>query len=106
MLPRGVPPRQGPAAWGHLLPCLPLASAEWQDELSDNQSEYSIGSEDEDEDFEDRPEGQNELMRLVVHGVLPCGKLLAAGYSRNAGLERMSCFWASIQGEVSPCAAR
>ncbi|PKU30001.1 chromodomain-helicase-dna-binding protein 5 [Limosa lapponica baueri] len=33
---------------------------EWQDELSDNQSEYSIGSEDEDEDFEERPEGQNE----------------------------------------------
>lgn len=33
---------------------------EWQDELSDNQSEYSIGSEDEDEDFEERPEGQSE----------------------------------------------
>uniref|UniRef100_A0A8C4MTK2 Chromodomain helicase DNA binding protein 5 n=1 Tax=Equus asinus asinus TaxID=83772 RepID=A0A8C4MTK2_EQUAS len=27
--------------------------------LSDNQSEYSIGSEDEDEDFEERPEGQS-----------------------------------------------
>ena len=34
---------------------------EWQDELSDNQSEYSIGSEDEDEDFEERPEGQVTL---------------------------------------------
>lgn len=34
---------------------------EWQDELSDNQSEYSIGSEDEDEDFEERPEGQSEF---------------------------------------------
>uniref|UniRef100_A0ABM5EL19 Chromodomain-helicase-DNA-binding protein 5 isoform X1 n=1 Tax=Pogona vitticeps TaxID=103695 RepID=A0ABM5EL19_9SAUR len=32
---------------------------EWRDELSDNQSEYSIGSEDEDEDFEERPEGQS-----------------------------------------------
>ncbi|XP_042336062.1 chromodomain-helicase-DNA-binding protein 5 isoform X2 [Sceloporus undulatus] len=32
---------------------------EWHDELSDNQSEYSIGSEDEDEDFEERPEGQS-----------------------------------------------
>ncbi|XP_074874301.1 chromodomain-helicase-DNA-binding protein 5 [Carettochelys insculpta] len=32
---------------------------EWQDELSDNQSEYSVGSEDEDEDFEERPEGQS-----------------------------------------------
>lgn len=40
-------------------PC-PLPSPEWQDELSDNQSEYSIGSEDEDEDFEERPEGQSE----------------------------------------------
>ncbi|KAM9299290.1 chromodomain-helicase-DNA-binding protein 5 [Gastrophryne carolinensis] len=32
---------------------------EWQDELSDNQSEYSVGSEDEDEDFEEKPEGQS-----------------------------------------------
>ncbi|XP_068598282.1 chromodomain-helicase-DNA-binding protein 5 [Brachionichthys hirsutus] len=30
---------------------------EWQGDLSDNQSEYSVGSEDEDEDFEERPEG-------------------------------------------------
>lgn len=37
-----------------------LLLTEWQDELSDNQSEYSIGSEDEDEDFEERPEGQSE----------------------------------------------
>ena len=42
--------------------CAPLPDplTEWQDELSDNQSEYSIGSEDEDEDFEERPEGQSE----------------------------------------------
>uniref|UniRef100_A0A8D0L7G0 Chromodomain helicase DNA binding protein 5 n=1 Tax=Sphenodon punctatus TaxID=8508 RepID=A0A8D0L7G0_SPHPU len=39
---------------------------EWQDELSDNQSEYSIGSEDEDEDFEERPEGQSELWCLLL----------------------------------------
>uniref|UniRef100_A0A8C5D2I8 Chromodomain-helicase-DNA-binding protein 5-like n=1 Tax=Gouania willdenowi TaxID=441366 RepID=A0A8C5D2I8_GOUWI len=31
---------------------------EWQDDVSDNQSEYSVGSEDEDEDFEERPEGR------------------------------------------------
>lgn len=31
--------------------------SEWQDDVSDNQSEYSVGSEDEDEDFEERPEG-------------------------------------------------
>ncbi|KAK2105801.1 choline dehydrogenase 5 [Saguinus oedipus] len=42
---------------------------EWQDELSDNQSEYSIGSEDEDEDFEERPEGQR-----AVAGCSPGGR--------------------------------
>ncbi|XP_075762435.1 chromodomain-helicase-DNA-binding protein 5 isoform X9 [Pelodiscus sinensis] len=36
---------------------------EWQDEMSDNQSEYSIGSEDEDEDFEERPEGGRRQSR-------------------------------------------
>lgn len=44
----------------HSVPVL-AALTEWQDELSDNQSEYSIGSEDEDEDFEERPEGQSEF---------------------------------------------
>uniref|UniRef100_A0A8C3JQK2 Chromodomain helicase DNA binding protein 5 n=1 Tax=Calidris pygmaea TaxID=425635 RepID=A0A8C3JQK2_9CHAR len=48
---------------GSLLTWPPLASAEWQDELSDNQSEYSIGSEDEDEDFEERPEGGRRQSR-------------------------------------------
>ncbi|KAG8434244.1 hypothetical protein GDO86_012570 [Hymenochirus boettgeri] len=36
---------------------------EWQDELSDNQSEYSVGSEDEDEDFEEKPEGGRRQSR-------------------------------------------
>ncbi|KAF4107411.1 hypothetical protein G5714_011775 [Onychostoma macrolepis] len=36
---------------------------EWQDDLSDNQSEYSVGSEDEDEDFEERPEGGRRQSR-------------------------------------------
>lgn len=35
-----------------------MCGSEWQDDLSDNQSEYSVGSEDEDEDFEERPEGK------------------------------------------------
>lgn len=35
-----------------------MCGSEWQDDLSDNQSEYSVGSEDEDEDFEERPEGR------------------------------------------------
>lgn len=58
--------RAGGWGLGGLLPaqltrCPRLARPpEWQDELSDNQSEYSIGSEDEDEDFEERPEGQSE----------------------------------------------
>uniref|UniRef100_A0A8C6JTP4 DNA helicase n=1 Tax=Melopsittacus undulatus TaxID=13146 RepID=A0A8C6JTP4_MELUD len=38
-------------------------SQEDQGTLSDNQSEYSIGSEDEDEDFEDRPEGGRRQSR-------------------------------------------
>lgn len=36
-----------------------MCGSEWQDDLSDNQSEYSVGSEDEDEDFEERPDGKN-----------------------------------------------
>uniref|UniRef100_A0A8C3QJU8 Chromodomain helicase DNA binding protein 5 n=1 Tax=Cyanoderma ruficeps TaxID=181631 RepID=A0A8C3QJU8_9PASS len=38
-------------------------SQEDQGTLSDNQSEYSIGSEDEDEDFEERPEGGRRQSR-------------------------------------------
>lgn len=37
-----------------------MCCSEWQDDLSDNQSEYSVGSEDEDEDFEERPEGRRQ----------------------------------------------
>lgn len=67
----GVGPWCGPECGGlgvgfclHSSLCTPLPDPpEWQDELSDNQSEYSIGSEDEDEDFEERPEGQSESWR-------------------------------------------
>lgn len=34
------------------------ALSEWHADISDNQSEYSVGSEEEDEDFDDRPEGK------------------------------------------------
>lgn len=77
---------------GPLCAPLPDPPTEWQDELSDNQSEYSIGSEDEDEDFEERPEGQSEsglvtpgwgqavcrelMIRLGVLGVLGPGSVL------------------------------
>lgn len=36
----------------------PCAVSEWHADISDNQSEYSVGSEEEDEDFDDRPEGK------------------------------------------------
>lgn len=36
----------------------PFAVSEWHADISDNQSEYSVGSEEEDEDFDDRPEGK------------------------------------------------
>lgn len=77
------PCQAGSRCSGTLLTWPPLWSAEWQDELSDNQSEYSIGSEDEDEDFEERPEGQSELMRLLLQGILLCGKPPALRCSRN-----------------------
>lgn len=32
--------------------------SEWHADISDNQSEYSVGSEEEDEDFDERPEGE------------------------------------------------
>lgn len=40
---------------------LPCAVSEWHADISDNQSEYSVGSEEEDEDFDDRPEGKDRL---------------------------------------------
>ena len=45
-----------------------MCGSEWQDDLSDNQSEYSVGSEDEDEDFEERPEGKTscQLSSMVA----------------------------------------
>lgn len=74
-----------------------MCSAEWQDELSDNQSEYSIGSEDEDEDFEERPEGQSELMCLILPGIWKHQKCL--GW-------RGWCAQGSVQGTVSLLSVR
>lgn len=39
----------------------PCAVSEWHADISDNQSEYSVGSEEEDEDFDDRPEGKEKI---------------------------------------------
>ena len=54
---------QWPSAGVNALYCFFLmCGSEWQDDLSDNQSEYSVGSEDEDEDFEERPEGKTSCL--------------------------------------------
>ncbi|MBN3314794.1 CHD3 protein, partial [Atractosteus spatula] len=37
----------------------------WHDDVSDNQSEYSVGSEEEDEDFDERPEGRRQSRRQL-----------------------------------------
>uniref|UniRef100_A0A7N8XHL5 Chromodomain helicase DNA binding protein 3 n=1 Tax=Mastacembelus armatus TaxID=205130 RepID=A0A7N8XHL5_9TELE len=37
----------------------------WHADISDNQSEYSVGSEEEDEDFDDRPEGRRQSRRQL-----------------------------------------
>lgn len=39
------------------------AVSEWHADISDNQSEYSVGSEEEDEDFDDRPEGKLKFLK-------------------------------------------
>ncbi|XP_016889433.1 chromodomain-helicase-DNA-binding protein 3 [Cynoglossus semilaevis] len=38
---------------------------EWHADISDNQSEYSVGSEEEDDDFDDRPEGRRQSRRQL-----------------------------------------
>lgn len=49
-----------PGVWG--IDGRLCALSEWHADISDNQSEYSVGSEEEDEDFDDRPEG-NQIKR-------------------------------------------
>jgi len=44
--------------WARPIDRAPCAVSEWNADISDNQSEYSVGSEEEDEDFDDRPEGK------------------------------------------------
>lgn len=44
----------------------PCAVSEWHADISDNQSEYSVGSEEEDEDFDDRPEGKEKNRRHQI----------------------------------------
>lgn len=38
---------------------------DWQDDQSDNQSDYSVASEEGDEDFDERSEGMERLVELL-----------------------------------------
>lgn len=39
---------------------------DWQDDQSDNQSDYSVASEEGDEDFDERSEGESRAILTVV----------------------------------------
>lgn len=41
-----------------------LPKADWQDDQSDGQSDYSVASEEGDEDFDERSEGENGLNEI------------------------------------------
>lgn len=45
---------------------LPSLPPDWQDDQSDNQSDYSVASEEGDEDFDERSEGEGCASLLVV----------------------------------------
>lgn len=53
--------------WARPIDRPPCAVSEWHADISDNQSEYSVGSEEEDEDFDDRPEGEEYKNKIVTH---------------------------------------
>lgn len=40
-----------------------VLSLDWQEDQSDNQSDYSVASEEGDEDFDERSEGKNNCFR-------------------------------------------
>lgn len=45
--------------WNLNLPFYFCLKADWQDDQSDGQSDYSVASEEGDEDFDERSEGKN-----------------------------------------------
>ncbi|XP_056298167.1 chromodomain-helicase-DNA-binding protein 3 isoform X1 [Pseudoliparis swirei] len=51
--------------WGRGPGAVWTSSSKWHADISDNQSEYSVGSEEEDEDFDDRPEGRRHSRRQL-----------------------------------------
>lgn len=38
--------------------------SDWQDDQSDNQSDYSVASEENDEDFDERSEGEIHIFNI------------------------------------------
>lgn len=40
-------------------------TADWQDDQSDGQSDYSVASEEGDEDFDERTEGKDQRTELI-----------------------------------------
>lgn len=55
------------------------------DDLSDNQSEYSVGSEEEDEDFDERPEGEVLCFLYFPACSRPCGRVADSHIVRGGG---------------------
>lgn len=84
------------------LAALGLVPAEWQDDLSDNQSEYSIGSEDEDEDFEERPEGQSKSQRWSPWaGAGPCVREQGVSLGSLGASGQAPVLWRMSRGVLS-----
>lgn len=44
--------------------------ADWQDDQSDGQSDYSVASEEGDEDFDERSEGKNKTIITIIINTL------------------------------------
>lgn len=45
--------------------------ADWQDDQSDGQSDYSVASEEGDEDFDERSEGKNKtIITIIINNTL------------------------------------
>lgn len=63
---------------------LPLPLSDWQEDQSDNQSDYSVASEEGDEDFDERSEGKGLI------GDKTRGEAIGGGWARQATRSSMS----------------
>lgn len=57
---------------------------DWQDDQSDNQSDYSVASEENDEDFDERSEGEIHYIYAVL--------MLKRRYIRDVIIQLLICF--------------